>query len=123
MPKREVVVGPEGRPYSRVVRAGNLVWLAGVVPPKEVIDNSGGITAQTEAVLETIRELLGMAGTDLQHVVRTAVYLTDASHFEAMNQVYRRIFPTNPPVRTTVVTALVAPGALIEIEVVAALLD
>lgn len=121
MSERTVVVGPEGRPFSRVVRAGTMLWLAGVVPPRDVIERGGGITEQTEAVLETIRALLAQAGARLEHVVRTGVFLTDAAHFEAMNEVYRRFFPKDPPVRTTVVTALVAKGALIEIESVAML--
>lgn len=120
MTRKEIVVGPEGRPFSRVVRAGDLVWLAGVVPPREVIDNGGGIAEQTEAVLQIISGLLAKAGTGVEHVIRTGVYLTDASHFDAMNQVFRRVFPKDPPVRTTVVTALVAPGALVEIDCVAA---
>ncbi|WP_324716823.1 RidA family protein [Carboxydochorda subterranea] len=116
-----VLVPAPGRPFSRAVRAGGLVWLSGVTPPADVIRHSPDDAGrQTEACLRRIQQTLEEAGLSLRHVARVTVYLARASDFEAMNAAYRGFFPSDPPARTTVVTGLVVPQALVEIEAVAA---
>lgn len=105
------------RPYSQVVRAGALVYTAGV----SVGEPGDDIQTQTAKTLEALGELLQQAGTDLAHVVRVGVFLTDIGEWGAMNDVYRRYFPTNrKPVRTTVQTGpFVHPHHKIEIDMIA----
>jgi 2-iminobutanoate/2-iminopropanoate deaminase len=80
----------------------------------------GDVSAQSDRVLKNISAVLAAAGTDLDHVVKTNVYLKNISDFNTMNEVYGRFFKITPPARTTVSATL--PGdALVEIEVVAML--
>lgn len=105
------------RPYSQVVRAGALVYTAGV----SVGEPGDDIQTQTAKTLEALGELLRQAGTDLAHVVRVGVFLTDIGEWGAMNDVYRRYFPADrKPVRTTVQTGpFVHPHHKIEIDMIA----
>lgn len=108
-------------PYSQAVRAGDFLFASGQIP----IDPStgefvvGGIREETEQVLKNIRALLESAGTDLNHVVKTTVFLADMDDFAAMNEVYGRFFGENPPARATVQAARLPRDARVEIEVVA----
>ena len=108
-------------PYSRAVKAGGLIYLSGTLAQ----DDSGGVlfkrdvAAQTRRVLERMRDVLTAAGSSLEQVVAVTVYLTSASDFQTMNAAYRPFWPKDPPTRTTVVTALVVPDALVEISMVA----
>ena len=114
----------EGRyPFSQIVEANGFVFLAGQVGdvPGQPGAIPGGIEAETRQMLENVGRLLRAAGLDYADVVKCTVYLRDFSEFGAMNGVYREFFPTEPPARTTVgVAGLVVPGALIEIECIAA---
>lgn len=114
-----VLVGSPGRPFSAAVQAGGFVWFSGVTPPRTVIQAGAGVPEQTEACLARLKGVVEEAGLTLAHVVRTTVYLTDAGAFEAMNRVYSQFFADAPPARTTVVSGLCVPGALIEIDAVA----
>jgi enamine deaminase RidA (YjgF/YER057c/UK114 family) len=114
---------PPAGPYSHAVVGGDLVYLAGVVAEddnRQVI-GKGDIAAQTREVIDRMRTRLEAAGSSLPQVVCVTVYLTSASDFAAMNAVYRTYWPSDPPTRTTVITDLVLPGALIEISMIAAL--
>lgn len=108
-------------PYSYCVRAGDTVFLSGLVSRKGD-DNSfvpGDVSAQTRVVLQSAQELLTTAGMTLAEVVSARVYLTDAGDFAAMNAVYREFFPANPPARATVKAALAGAGPVVEITLVA----
>jgi 2-iminobutanoate/2-iminopropanoate deaminase len=114
-------IEPGRLPFSPVVEANGLVFLAGQVgapPGGEVVD--GGIQAETRQVLDNAGRLLRAVGLDYSDVVRCTVFLVDMADFSAMNEVYREYFPTDMPVRATVgVNALAGPFR-IEIDVTAA---
>jgi len=113
--------GPDlGLPFSTAVRAGDLVYASGVL----ATDSSGrlvpgDVQAQTQRALDNMRASFEAAGTGLANAASINVYLTTPSDFAAMNEVYRTYWPNDPPARTTVVTGLVAEGALIEVAGVA----
>jgi 2-iminobutanoate/2-iminopropanoate deaminase len=120
--KKQIIrVGPDlNLPFSPAVKAGNFIYVAGVIATDDagrVI--SGDIKAQTKRVFDNIAPVLKAAGTGFENVVSVYVYLKSASDFQAMNEVYRSYFPKDPPGRTTVQTNLVLPEALIEIAMVA----
>lgn len=112
---------PERPPFSRVVTAGGLVYASGVLPLDGEARLVGKeIREQTKAALQGLQTVLGEAGVSLDRAVSMSVYLTRAADFAAMNEVYRTFFAASPPVRTTVVTRLMVPDALIEVSAVAA---
>ena len=107
-------------PISRAIRAGDFVFLSGQLG----LDESnrlvpGSIAEQTRQALDNVRRLLALAGCTLGHVVKVNAWVTAPEHFPGFNEVYARHFPASPPVRTSVCSALLLPGALVEIEVVA----
>ncbi|MCS7049396.1 MAG: RidA family protein [Verrucomicrobiae bacterium] len=108
-------------PYSQAVWAGDVLFCSGQIPldPSTGQLVSGGIEAQTERVLENLAAVLRAAGLSLADVVKTTVFLTDLSQFAAMNAVYARYFPTNPPARSTVQVARLPRDAQVEIEAIA----
>jgi 2-iminobutanoate/2-iminopropanoate deaminase len=110
-------------PYSQGIRAGGFLFTAGQVgfdpASGELVD--GGISEQTERVLQNIRSILESAGADLSQVVKTTVFLVDMADFAAMNEVYARVFGNHRPARSTVAVAALPRGARVEIEAVAAL--
>lgn len=101
-------------PFSAAVKADGLIYLAGTLS-----QDGGDIKAQTRKVLEDLSKTLEKAGSSLANVAAVQVYLTSASDFAAMNEVYRTFWPKDPPVRTTIVSDLVVPGALVEMSMVA----
>ncbi|MCX7826524.1 MAG: RidA family protein [Verrucomicrobiae bacterium] len=109
-------------PYSQAVRAGDFLFCAGQIPLDPATGNlvAGGIREQTERVLENIKAVLASQGIGVEHVVKTTVFMTNLADFAAMNEVYAKCFPTNPPARSTVQVAALPKGAQIEIEVTAA---
>jgi 2-iminobutanoate/2-iminopropanoate deaminase len=110
-------------PYSQGIRAGGFLFTAGQVgfdpASGELVD--GGISEQTERVLQNIRSILESAGANLSQVVKTTVFLVDMADFAAMNEVYARAFGDHRPARSTVAVAGLPRGARVEIEAVAAL--
>ena len=80
---------------------------------------AGGVEAQARQVLTNLKHVLEAAGTSLDRVVKTTVFLTDMANFAAMNAVYMEFFPANPPARSTVAVAGLPKGGLVEIEAVA----
>ena len=109
-------------PLSPAVRGDGVIWASGQVPidlaTRQVVE--GGIEAQTRQTLENLQATLALAGATLADVVKVNIFLTDMSHFTAMNGVYREFFPSEPPARTTVgTTALANPAMMIEIEAIA----
>ena len=110
---------PKG-PYSQGRRGGGLVFVAGQGP----FDATGKlvgttIVEQTRATLENVKSIVEAAGAKLSDVVKVNVYLTDLTHFAAMNEVYASFFNEPYPARTTVEVGLL--GFLVEIDAVAAL--
>lgn len=110
-------------PYSQAVCIGGLVYSAGQVglDPASMQIVEGGIDAQTMQVLTNLKQVLEASGSDMQHVIKTTVFLADMNDFAAMNTIYAQFFPENPPSRSTVAVAGLPKGALVEIEVVASL--
>jgi 2-iminobutanoate/2-iminopropanoate deaminase len=112
---------PGRLPFSPVVEANGLVFLAGQVgapPGGEVVP--GGTAAETRQVLDNVGQLLRAVGLDYGDVVRCTVFLVDMADFGAMNEVYREYFPTDMPVRATVGVSALAGSYRIEIDVTAA---
>ena len=112
---------PGDLPFSQVVEAGGLVFLAGQVgsAPGSHGAVSGGIEPETRAMLDNVGRLLHAAGLDYGDVVKCTVYLVDFDDFPAMNVVYREYFPTDAPTRATVGVTALAADFRIEIEVIA----
>jgi len=111
-------------PYSQGIVAGGLVFTAGQIaldPATGAFVGGGDIVRETERVLENLRAILTAAGSSMDRVVRCDVYLADLADFGAMNEVYGRAFPANPPARVTVQAARLPKDARVEIAAIAAL--
>jgi len=108
-------------PYSQAVVANGFVFTSGQIPIDPATGQfvSGGIAEQTQQVLKNLKAVLEAAGTDLQQVVKTTVYLADMQDFTAMNEVYATFFGAEPPSRSTVQAAGLPRDARVEIDVVA----
>jgi len=108
-------------PYSVAVRTGNLVFTSGQLGLDPDSGNlvPGGIEAETRQALNNIRHVLADAGTGMQAVVKTTVFLKDIADFPKMNAVYGEFFPEMPPARSTVQVAALPKGGMVEIEAVA----
>jgi 2-iminobutanoate/2-iminopropanoate deaminase len=112
-------------PYSQAVVYGGLAYLSGQIPidpaNNKVIE--GGISAQTERVLENIKAILEACGASLDSVLKTTVYLKDMGDFTPMNQTYERYLGRNPPARSTIQAAKLPRDVGVEIDVIAALVE
>jgi 2-iminobutanoate/2-iminopropanoate deaminase len=108
-------------PYSQAVRAGNLVFASGQIPTDPATGEfvSGGIAEQTEQVLRNLSAVLEAAGTGLDRVVKTTIFLAEMGDFAAMNDVYARFFTSEPPARATVAAAGLPRNARVEIDAIA----
>jgi len=108
-------------PYSQAVRSNGLVFASGQIPidPETGQFVSGGIAEQTEQVIKNLSRVLEAAGSGLNRVVKTTVFLADMEEFTAMNEVYGRFFSEEPPARATVEAARLPRDARVEIEAIA----
>ncbi|MGQ9816111.1 MAG: RidA family protein [Candidatus Roseilinea sp.] len=108
-------------PYSQAISLDNLVFCSGQIPIDPATGNliEGDVSAQTQRVLQNLSAVLEAAGSDLQHVVKTTVFLQSMNDFAAMNAVYASWFTTTPPARSTIEVAKLPKGALVEIEAIA----
>jgi 2-iminobutanoate/2-iminopropanoate deaminase len=108
-------------PYSQAIRANGFVFLSGQVPfdPATGYIVEGGVTQQTARVLENLKAVLEAAGTSLDNVVKTTVYLKSMEDFGKMNEIYGRYFPTNPPARSTVEVARLPRDVRVEVDIIA----
>jgi 2-iminobutanoate/2-iminopropanoate deaminase len=110
-------------PYSQAVKANGMVFCSGQIPidPKTGEFVAGGVREQTEQVLKNLSAVLQAAGSSLDQVVKTTVFLVDMKDFAAMNEVYSQFFQGVSPARATVAAAGLPRDARVEIEVVALL--
>ena len=110
-------------PYSQGIIVGDLVFTAGQVALDPATGELvvGGIADQTTRALENLRAVLAAAGSSPSQVIKTTVFLVDMADFAQMNDVYGRFFGSHRPARSTVAVAGLPRGALVEIEVIAAL--
>ena len=108
-------------PYSQAIHAGNLIYTSGQLPlnPATGAFPEGGIKAQTRQSLTNVKAILEAAGTDMNHVVKTTVFLADMNDFADMNAVYAEFFTEPFPARSAVAVKTLPKGALVEIEAVA----
>ncbi len=108
-------------PYSQAVRTDSMIYTAGQIglDPATMEIVSGGIEAETRQALTNLKNILEAAGSSLEHVVKTLVFLQDMADFPKMNAIYAEYFPENPPARSTVQVAALPKGALVEIEAIA----
>jgi 2-iminobutanoate/2-iminopropanoate deaminase len=112
----------QGAPYSQAIRAGGYVFVSGQLglrPGESAL--VGDVAAQTEQVFRNLGAILEEAGSALDRLVKTTVFLTDLGDFQAMNEVYAKHAGETPPARSTVEVAALPSGAAVEIEAVALL--
>jgi 2-iminobutanoate/2-iminopropanoate deaminase len=110
----------QGAPYNQGIRIGDLVFVAGQVglrPGDAAIE--GDIEQQTEQAMRNVSSILQAAGSSLDRLVKTTVFLQDLDDFALMNAVYARFVGERPPARSTFAVAALPAGALVEIEAVA----
>ena len=110
-----------GAPYNQAIKAGGLVFCAGQVAldPESGTLVGDDVAAQTHRALRNLQAVLEGAGSGLDQVVKTTVFMTDLGEFGAMNEVYAEYFTSDPPARSTVQVADLPAGARVEIEAVA----
>ncbi len=108
-------------PYSQAIATGELVFTAGQIAldpaTGEIVE--GGIAAETAQVLRNMAAVLEAAGSSLDRVVKTTVYLADMGEFAAMNEVYGTFFGDPPPARAAIQAAALPRGVRVEIDCVA----
>ncbi len=122
---REVITTDRGPkaigPYSQAVKANGFIFISGQIPldprTQELVE--GDVARQTERVMENLKGIVEAAGSSLDRVVKTTVFLKDLADFPAMNEVYSRYFPANPPARATVQVARLPRDVRVEIELIA----
>ena len=113
----------QGAPYSQAIKAGGLVFVSGqlALEPGAAELRGGTIEEQTEQIFANLGAILEAAGTSLDRVVKTTVFLQNLDDFQGMNSVYARHVGDRPPARSTVEVARLPSRALVEIEAVALL--
>ena len=109
-------------PYSQAIEAGGFVFVSGQIPlipaTGELVE--GSVEVQTARVLENLKAILEAAGSSLENVVKTTVYITNMEDFAKVNGIYGQYFQENPPARVCVEVSKLPKGALVEIDVIAA---
>ena len=109
-------------PYSQAIEAGGFVFVSGQIPlipaTGELVE--GSVEVQTARVLENLKAILEAAGSSLESVVKTTVYITNMDDFAKVNGIYGQYFQENPPARVCVEVSKLPKGALGEIDVIAA---
>lgn len=108
-------------PYSQAIKTGNLVFVSGQIPidPQTGEFVSSDVAEQTEQVLKNLSAVLEAAGSSLNNVVKTTVFVADMNDFAVMNEIYAKYFSENKPARATVQAARLPRDAKVEIECVA----
>jgi 2-iminobutanoate/2-iminopropanoate deaminase len=110
-------------PYSQAIVYGNLVYCSGQIPLDAATGQlvPGGVAEQTAQVLDNLKAVLDAAGSSLDRVLKTTVYMKDMGEFPAMNAVYGNYFHVNPPARATIEAARLPRDARVEIDCIAAI--
>ena len=122
---REVIATKEAPqaigPYSQAIKANGFVFVSGQIPinPADGTIIGGGVAEQTERVMLNLKQILAAAGTSLDKVVKSNVFLKNMSDFSGMNEVYGKFFTAAPPARATVEVARLPKDVLVEIDVIA----
>jgi 2-iminobutanoate/2-iminopropanoate deaminase len=122
---REVISTHDGPkaigPYSQAIKANGFVFVSGQVAIDPVTNTlvSGDIAFQTDRVLKNVSGILQAAGSSLEKVVRSTVFLKNMNDFAAMNEVYGKYFSAAPPARSTVEVARLPKDVAVEIDVIA----
>ncbi len=108
-------------PYSQAISANGFIFVSGQIPldPRTQQLVEGDVARQTERVLENLKGIVEAAGSSLDRVVKTTVFLKDLADFAAMNEVYGRYFASQPPARATVEVARLPRDVRVEIELIA----
>ena len=108
-------------PYSQAIRVGNIIFTSGQIPIDPATGSfvEGGIKEQTRQSLLNVKAILNEAGTTMDHVIKTTVFMADMNDFAEMNSVYAEFFNTPYPARSAVAVKALPKGALVEIEVIA----
>jgi 2-iminobutanoate/2-iminopropanoate deaminase len=111
----------QGAPYSQAIKAGGFVFVSGQLglAPGGSEMVAATIREQTEQVFDNLEAILTEAGSGLDRIVKTTVFLTDLADFQAMNEVYARRVGEPPPARATIEVAALPSGALIEVDAIA----
>jgi len=111
----------QGAPYSQAIKAGGLLFVSGQVAlqPGASEPVSDTIGEQTDQVFANLRAILEAAGSSLDRIVKTTVYLTDLGDFQAMNEAYKQYVGELPPARATIEVSNLPAGSLVEIEAIA----
>ena len=108
-------------PYSQATKVGKLVYTSGQIPldPDTLEIVAGGISEQTERVMQNLMSVLEAAGADADSVFKTTCFLNDMNNFAAFNEIYARYFVENPPARSCVEAARLPKDVLVEVEAIA----
>lgn len=114
-------IGPYSQAIKLTMDSGKILYTSGqvAIDPKTGNFISGGIKEQTRQVIENLKALLNEAGTEINKVIKTTVFLKDMNDFTVMNEIYSEYFGDSKPARSTVEVARLPKDALIEIEVIA----
>ena len=110
-------------PYSQAIKAGGFVFCAGQIALDPATGQlvQGDAAAQADRVLKNLSAVLTAAGTDMDHAVKTTIFLKNIADFAAVNEVYGKYFKGSPPARSTVQVAALPRDALVEIDIIAVL--
>jgi len=109
-------------PYSQAIKAGGFLFLAGQIPlTSENVMNEGDVVQQAHQVMRNLQAVLEKAGSTLNHVVKTTIFLADLNDFEIVNKVYAEYFQEPYPARSTIQAARLPKGARLEIDAIAIL--
>ncbi len=109
-------------PYSQAIKAGGFVWCSGQIPIDPAVNavTATTIEAQTRQAITNLRNVLEAAGSGLDKVVKTTVFISDMNNFAALNAVYAELFGDTKPARSCVEVARLPKDVMVEIEAVAA---
>lgn len=112
---------PQLGPYSHAVRAGNLLFVSGIIGFDAASGGiaEGGVEAQLRQIFRNLKSVLAAADADLSHVVKVTVFLQEPADFDIMNKIYAEYFTHDRPARSTVPGVEWGKGVLAEIEVIA----
>lgn len=112
--------------YSQAFRVGNVVYTAGITahdPVTQELVAPGDIAGQTRQIMKNMEQILKEAGSDLEHVFKTLVFVADLDQFSIFNETYKEFFLKDPPARSTMEIGKFNNGMMIEIEAIATIKD